>query len=161
MSALTELYKGTTMRMLQSYVQQYIDQHCQEVWEQNRSEIERIFEKNGDSAYGFFCRKLFEPLVAEIVEAGFLPRPLLPGTFPQSEEHWGPWEDRERRFWSVIYRDNDQPLGTLVSKIFHDHTCLRLPRQPKVYLIYETDPIRIAEEIMHADLLGGSKNRYE
>lgn len=159
MSVLTDTYRETTMRMLQTYVQQYIDDNCQTVWERNLPEVERIYEKNGDAAYGFFCRKLFEPLVADIVEAGFLPRPLLPGTFPQSEEHWGPWEDRERQFWSVIGRAKEQPLGTLVSRIFHDHTRLRLPRPPQVYLIRETDPERILEIIMHANFRGG--NSYE
>ncbi|MFB9324573.1 DUF6022 family protein [Paenibacillus aurantiacus] len=152
MSTLRETFKETTIRMLQTYIQHYIDHHCQRVWDGNLPEIQRIFAQNGDSAYGFFCRKLFEPLVAEIVESGFHPRPLLPGAFPQSVEQWGPWEDRERRFWSVIYGQNEQPLGTLVTSIFHDHTSPRLPRRPQVVQIRETDPIRISDAIVRADL---------
>ncbi|MBD0384032.1 DUF6022 family protein [Paenibacillus sedimenti] len=151
MSSLTETLKGTTMRMMKNYVQQYIDHNYQQVWDKNLPEIERIFAKGGDSAYGFYCLKLFEPLMAEIVGAGFVPRPVLPGTFPQSEEHWGLWEDRERRFWSVIHQENRQPLGTLVSRIYHDHTRPRLPRPPQVYLIRETDPTLISHVIVNAD----------
>ncbi|WP_425517361.1 DUF6022 family protein [Paenibacillus solanacearum] len=120
----------------------------------------------GDSAYGFFCLKLFEPLVAEMVRAGFVPRPVFPGTFPQSEEHWGPWEDRERRFWSVIRQENGQPLGTLVTRVHHDHTRLRLPRPPQVFVIHETDPTLISHVITHADPdredpIDGGKGSYE
>ncbi|CAG7649298.1 hypothetical protein PAESOLCIP111_05835 [Paenibacillus solanacearum] len=45
MSSLTETFKGTTMGMLKTYVQQYIDHTCQQVWEQHLPEIERIFAK--------------------------------------------------------------------------------------------------------------------
>lgn len=165
MSKLIDKFKGTTMQMLKSYTQQYIDNQWQQVWEQYLPEIERIFSKGGDSAYGFFCLKLFRPLVEEIVEAGFTPRPVLPGTFPQSEEHWGPWEDRERRLWSVIHQENGHALGTLVTRVFHDHTCLRIPRPPQVYVINETDPIIISQAIIHAypgseDMISGGNEHY-
>ncbi|MFE5324031.1 DUF6022 family protein [Paenibacillus sp. NPDC056579] len=153
---LTEAFKGTTMETLKTYIQQHIDRSCRQVWEMHLPEIEKIFSKGGDSAYGFFCRKLFEPLVKEMVEAGFTSQPVLPGAFPQSEEHWGPWEDRERRFWSVIHQDNGQKLGTLVFRIFHDHTRLRLPRLPQVYVIRETEPERISHSILHADPESGN-----
>lgn len=151
MSGLNEMIRRTTMDALTTYAQHYIDREWERVWEENLPEIERIYEKGGDSAYGFFCLKLFHPLEAEMVSEGLTPRPVFPGTFPQSEEHWGPWEERERRFWSVLHGANEKPLGTLVTRIFHDHTRLRLPKPPQIYAIDETDPLRIFHAIVHGD----------
>lgn len=96
-----------------------------------------------------------EPLEAEMIGAGLNPRPVFPGAFPQSEEHWGPWEHRERRFWSVIHLADGFPLGTLVTRIFHDHTKLRVPEAPQLYAISETDPLRISYAIIHGSPLSG------
>ncbi|MBD2871395.1 DUF6022 family protein [Paenibacillus arenilitoris] len=150
MSQLKETFKETTMNMLAGYAEQYIENHWRQVWERNLEEIERIYARGGDSAYGFFCLKLFKPLESEIYDAGFTPRPVMPGLFPQSQEHWGPWEERERRFWSVIHM-NGEAVGTLVSRVFHDHTRLRVPGPPRVYAIPETDPDKIAEALIGFD----------
>lgn len=151
MKHLSETLKETTLHVLAAHAQQYIDNQWKPVWERHLEETERIFAKGGDSAYGFYCFKLFQPLAAEIAEAGWVTQPVLPGTFPQSEEHWGPWENRERRFWSVIQHDSGKALGTLITRIFHDHTQLRLPRPPHIYAIHETDPSEISHFLIHAD----------
>ncbi|MBB6733907.1 DUF6022 family protein [Cohnella zeiphila] len=151
MSHLIETYHTTVMRMLRTFVQQSIDERWKGVWDRHLPELERIYAKGGDSAYGFFCLKLFQPLEAEMEEAGFAPGPVLPGAFPRSEEHWGPRENRERRFWSVIRQGNGKELGTLVTRVFHDHTRLRLPKPPQVYAIEAIDPNHISQVIM-ADL---------
>lgn len=157
MNPLIEVYNGNTIQMLVHYIQQYIDRNSQSVWEKLLPETEGIFARAGDSAYGFFCLKLFEPLMKEIVAAGFVSHPVLPGAFPQSVEHWGPWEDRERRFWSVIHQENGLPIGTLVFRIYHDHTRLRLPRTPQVYAIPETDPSLISKIVEMDDPAGKSE----
>lgn len=151
MNHLSETLKEVTLHVLAAHAQQYIDDQWKLIWERHLAETERIFAKGGDSAYGFYCLKLFQPLAAEIAEAGWVTQPVLPGIFPQSEEHWGPWENRERRFWSVIQQDNGKALGTLITRIFHDHTQLRLPRPPHIYAIHETDPSEISHILIHTD----------
>ncbi|RXZ81003.1 hypothetical protein EBB07_16335 [Paenibacillaceae bacterium] len=163
-SQLTDQLNKVTMRMLKTYVQQEIDQHWQQVREDYLQELENIFAKGGDSAYGFYCRKLFDPITAELMNAGIIPRPIMPGLFIHSEEHWGSWEDRERRFWTVLQQGNGNTLGTLVSRIFHDHSRLRIPRSPQVYVIGETEPDKIAHMIVNMDpvsaenFYGGTNN---
>ncbi|MCM3000035.1 DUF6022 family protein [Paenibacillus cellulositrophicus] len=151
MKHLSETLNESTLHVLAAHAQQYIDDQWKLIWERHLAETERIFAKGGDSAYGFYCLKLFQPLAAEIAEAGWVTQPVLPGIFPQSEEHWGPWENRERRFWSVIQQDNGKALGTLITRIFHDHTQLRLPRPPHIYAIHETDPSEISHILIHTD----------
>ncbi|GIO14223.1 hypothetical protein J19TS2_37780 [Cohnella xylanilytica] len=164
MNGLTAKFHETTINLLADYARQYIEDNWQQVWERHSPELEKIYERGGDSAYGFFCLKLFQPLGEEFADAGFASRPVLPGTFPQSEEHWGPWEDRERRFWSVISLANGRELGALVTRVYHDHTRLRLPRPPQVYAVGETDPhlisqaIRIAIPVREGSTAGGGGN---
>ncbi|MFC6229003.1 DUF6022 family protein [Paenibacillus allorhizosphaerae] len=50
----------------------------------------------------------------------------------------------------MIYQ-NDIALGTLVTQVFHDHTSLRIPRPPRIYAIRETDPVHIAQAIIHSN----------
>ncbi len=145
MNHLPDTLTATIFNALAAYAQNYIENQWQPVWERNLEDAKRIFAKGGDSAYGFYCIKLFQPLTAEFANGGLVTQPILPGTFPQSEEHWGPWEERERRFWSVIRQENGRALGTLITRIFHDHTRLRLPRPPQIYAIHDTDPAVISQ----------------
>lgn len=160
---LTELLNQTSMSTLKAHVQQKVDQSWQQIRDEHLPELEKIFAKGGDSAYGYYCRKLFEPIHAELMDAGIIPRPLMPGSFPQSEEHWGPWVERERRFWSVLQQSHGRVLGTLVTRIFHDHSRLRIPRPPQVYTISVTEPDQITPIIIHlspehAEALPGGTN---
>ncbi|MFD1412962.1 DUF6022 family protein [Oceanobacillus jeddahense] len=140
--------KGRTIEILTHYIQEYIDDQWEQVWNLNLEKLENVYVKNGDVAYGIYISKLFHPVMREIYEAGLKPKPLLPGDFRQSKESWGPWEERERRFWSVIYQENDQALGTLFTSIFHDHTCLRIPKPPKLYFMKETDSEYISRSML-------------
>src|SRR5690625_1135672 len=102
---------GRTVEVLTDYIQAYIDRQWQLVWVQNLNEIANIYEKGGDVAYGVYISKLFRSVTRELYETSLNPKPVLPGNFRQSEERWGSWEERERRFWSVIQQENDTPLG--------------------------------------------------
>ncbi|MFG1731205.1 DUF6022 family protein [Paenibacillus sp. 843] len=146
---LTERLNVSMMKALAHYCQRYMDDQWQNVWEENQNELEHIFQNKGDYAYGLFCSKLFRPLEAEVYSAGLTPKPVMPGTFPQSEELWGPWEERERRFWSVIHYDNERAIGTLITRFFHDHTTFRIPIVPQIYAIPQTDVTAIKEVISH------------
>ena len=150
MNKLTDEFstKGRTIEVLTNYIQEYVDSHWKQIWDQHQIELKQAHAKGGDLAYGVYISKLFRIIAPELTEASLSPNPILPGSFPQSKEQWGPWEERERRFWSVIYQENDEPLGTVVTRIFHDHTCLRIPKPPQLYSLYETDPVKIAQAIM-------------
>ncbi|WP_339296706.1 DUF6022 family protein [Paenibacillus sp. FSL W7-1279] len=146
---LTACLNESMMKALAHYCQGYMNDQWLNVWEQNLNELEGIFQNKGDYAYGLFCSKLFRPLEAEVYGAGLTPKPVMPGAFPQSEELWGPWEERERRFWSVIHYDNGRALGTLITRFFHDHTAFRIPTVPRVYAIPQTELAAIKEVISH------------
>jgi uncharacterized protein DUF6022 len=122
----------------------------EESWRTQLPEIERVWERSGDPAYGVFVRGLFRPLEEEVTAAGLACRPRLPGTLDGSEERWGPPEHRERRMWSVLREADGPELGALVTRFFHDHTRLRIPRPPSVVAL----PVTNAEEIREAVLAG-------
>lgn len=143
---------GKTIEVLKCHIQEFIDSSWQDVWVQNEKELQSHFEKGGDTAYGLYFSKLFQPIAMQLKEAGLGSSPVLPGSFPQSVEKWGPLEDRERRFWSVISQINDSALGTIVTRIFHDHTRLRIPRPPQLITLKETDTERIKELILAENL---------
>src|SRR5712692_3713367 len=71
-------------------VQQYIDEHGQEVWQQHLPKIEHVYQQSGDTAYGLYSRNLFLPLEDELKQAALSCEPALPATFPSSREQWGP-----------------------------------------------------------------------
>lgn len=144
---LTACLNESTMKALAHFCQEYLKDQWLTVWEENLHELELIFQDKGDYAYGLFCSKLFRPLEAEVYAAGLIPKPVMPGAFPQSEELWGPWEERERRFWSVIHDGNGRAIGTLLTRFYHDHTALRIPLEPQVYAIPETEMASIKEVI--------------
>lgn len=151
MGELSEMLKLTTMEAIASYVQKSIDGNWQDIWNRLLPQMEELFANKGDAAYGLVCLKLFQPIHLSMVEAGLLPKPVLPGMFPQSVERWGEWDNRERRFWSVIHQADGKETGTLVTRVFHDHTRLRMPRPPQVYVVAETDPIRIMDAIIQSE----------
>ncbi|ALC80339.1 DUF6022 family protein [Bacillus capparidis] len=143
---------GRTIEALKCHIQELIDSSWQQVWDQNENELQSHFEKGGDTAYGLYFSKLFHPIAKQLTEAGLDSNPFLPGSFPQSVERWGALEDRERRFWSVISQMNGNALGTIVTRIFHDHTRLRIPRPPQLLTLKETNTERIKELILSENL---------
>jgi Family of unknown function (DUF6022) len=140
------LRKESTMATVVAYIQQYLDEHWQAVWHAHLPEIERVYAKSGDSAYAVYSRALFLPLEDELSQAGLSCRPRFPGTFSASWEQ-GPWEERDRRVWCVLHQGDGAALGTLVTRLFHDHTQLRIPRSPAVLALEETDHAAIAQAI--------------
>lgn len=110
-------------------IESYIDCEWKDVWKQNQSELMDVHKKSGDRAYGIYCFNLFKPLQERLEQAEILPKPMLPGSFSQSVEQWGSWENRERRFWSLLERKDGKRLGAIITRFYHDHTRLRLPKK--------------------------------
>jgi hypothetical protein len=146
MATLTETIalKGRTLETIADYAQRYVDEHWQQVFQQHLPALEEIRARVGDQAYARYGQELFRPLADEFKQVGLICDPALPGTFPLSREQWGAQEERERRFWCVLYLENGSSLGTLITRYFHDHTWLRIPRAPIVLACEQTNQTAIA-----------------
>lgn len=121
---------------LARYADRCISASWESVFEEHLEELIDLYIKFGDSAYGVYCKLLFERLHAQLKNAGYRPRPRLPGNFSLSRE-WGTQHDRQRWFWSAISSAKGEAMGTIVIVFYHDHTELRLPRAPQVLPLEE------------------------
>jgi len=140
--------RDVTIQTLASYSRQYLQEHWEAVLHEYAEELERVFAKAGEVAYGMYGRSLLLPLLTQFSEADMT---YEGANFSTSIEHWGPPEERERCMWCVI-RTQQQPartLGTLVFRIFHDHTRFRLPYPPALLTLAETTPLEIIEALSH------------
>jgi hypothetical protein len=56
--------------------------------------------------------------------------------------------DQQRWMWSTIRGMEDgEPLGTIVTIVFHDHTQFRIPRSPQIIALLETSKETIVEAL--------------
>lgn len=139
--------KEVSIHTLASYCRQYLHEQWLPVLEEHQEELLHVFGKAGEVAYGVYGRALLQPLQEQFLQAGFL---YEGGNFSTSIEHWGPPEERERCIWSVVRTAQDGPLGTLVFRMFHDHTQFRLPQPPGLLTLEETTTSAIIEMLAHA-----------
>lgn len=121
------------------WVQAYLDDQWAVVWDQQLAKLTRVYESQGEAAYGLYSRRLFVPVRDALAGAGITCRPALPGTFELSEERWGYLACRERRLWSVLRDREGQSAGAIVTRFFHDHTRLRVPKAPVVFAVESGD----------------------
>lgn len=151
MKALAEFLadkKEVTIHTLASYSRQYLQEQWEPVLQEHQEETIRVFEKAGEVAYGMYGRSLLQPLLAQFQPSGFL---YEGGNFSTSIEHWGPPEERERCMWCVVKSsESGSPVGTLVFRIFHDHTRFRLPYPPALLTLEETATSAIIEILSRA-----------
>jgi hypothetical protein len=118
---------SSDIQALAGYIQQYIDDEWEAVYQQNREEMVRRYAEIGDTVYGIYGARLFRPVHAQMKEAGLRATPRLPGSFNDSRE-WGPEDERERWMWSKITRADGAAVGTIVTVFYHDHLQIRIPR---------------------------------
>lgn len=147
MQTIEEFLAGkpeVTIHALSSYVRQYLAEHWRPVLEEREAELQRTYAQAGEWAYGVYARALFAPLRDALRRAGFRSAPEFPGAFESSVERWGPPEERERCLWSVIQSPAGETLGTIVVRLFHDHTRFHLPHAPAALALTETDETAIA-----------------
>lgn len=141
--------KEITIHTLASYTRLHLQEQWEPVLLEHQEDLLRVFEKAGEVAYGMFGRSLLQPLLEQIYQAGFS---YEGGNFSTSIEHWGPPEERERCMWCVVKSgaQGGEPLGTLVFRIFHDHTRFRLPYPPALLTLEETTTSAIIETLSRA-----------
>lgn len=132
---------------LANYSRLYLQEQWQLVLQEHQEELLHVFGKAGEAAYGVYGRALLQPLQEQFLQAGFL---YEGGNFMTSIEHWGPPEERERCMWSVVRTAQGEPLGTLVFRMFHDHTQFRLPHPPGLLTLEETTTSAIVEVLSRA-----------
>lgn len=143
--------KEVTIHTLASYIRQYILEQSPVILQENHEKLERTFAKAGEYAYGVYGRTLFQPLQEEFKQAGINAQPDFPGDFATTSiEYWGPPEERERCMWSVLSTASGQTLGTIVTRIFHDHTRFRIPHAPGIIVLEETETDAILSALSHA-----------
>jgi hypothetical protein len=135
------------------YVQQYINENWQVVFQAERDEMVRLYPEIGDSVYGVYGNKLFKALHEEFKANGLRATPKLPGSLNISRE-WGEDErDRQRWMWSKIVGQDGKAVGTIVTIFYHDHVEIRIPRVFKVIALKETSKGAVIEALsqMSAD----------
>jgi hypothetical protein len=139
-----------TIHTVAGYARDYIRERWQPVLEESHAEFEEAFARAGDYGYAVFARKLFGSLREQLIEAGFGLDPDFPGTLDRSMEQWGPPEWRERCMWCVLRKGDGPPLGSLVTRMFHDHTRFRIPAAPAVFALEESEDAAIRRSVSDA-----------
>jgi hypothetical protein len=122
-----------------SYIEEYVTENWQAVFSNNQEKLQRAYKEAGDMAYGTYLNLLFLPIHRQLKEVGLRPEPHFPGEFDISRE-WGNEgeNDQQRWMWSTVYSPSNERLGTIVTVVYHDHTQLRVPRQPRIIALRET-----------------------
>ncbi|MBH8584184.1 MULTISPECIES: DUF6022 family protein [Thermoactinomyces] len=135
-------------------IAKYFNHVIQEQWEvilkEYREEWNRKFYEIGEQVYGLYLGKVLNPVFRELSEAGFVTKPGF--ILPNSIEHWGPPEERERCMWCVVKDQNGTPLGTLVLRVFHSHVRFNVPHAPDVFSLEETEREAIQNAICNASV---------
>ena len=145
--------RDITLQTLASYIRQYIREQSPLVLHEHQEKFIATFNKAGEYAYGVYGRILFESLQTQLEAAGFFTEPEFPGHFATSSiEYWGPPEERERCLWCMVHTADGKTLGTLVTRVFHDHTRFCIPHAPGIITLEETETPAIIDALSHASI---------
>lgn len=139
LQAFLEAQQDKPIEAIGSYISEHIEQNWEKVLTDNREKLRRAYNEGGDMAYGTYLNLLFLPVHRQLKEMGIRPAPKFPGDFDISRE-WGSEEgtDQQRWMWSTVLSPEEEPLGTIVTIVYHDHTQFRVPRQPRILALHET-----------------------
>ncbi len=140
LKAYFEKQKQPDIHTLAAYVQAYVNEHGQSVFDANKAEMIEKYPLIGDSVYGMHGKRLFDDLHAQMKALGLKATPRIPGNLMISRE-WGDDEsDRQRWMWSKITQADGTALGTIVCAFYHNHIEIDLPRPMKVMALEESTP---------------------
>ena len=133
--------EGRSLETVAAWIRDRLDASWDTAWQQHLPGITEAWERIGEPAYGMYNRELFRPIQRDLEETGLSCTPRLPGNMQLSEEDWGPEDFRERRMWTLLVdqQSDNEALGALVVRFYHDHTQLRLPDKPTMEAVPETD----------------------
>jgi hypothetical protein len=128
---------SSTIHTLGRYIQQYVNEQWQAIFEANKDEMIRRYPEIGDTVYGIYGTRMFKHIHEQLSEVGMKATPRLPGGFTISRE-WGEDEtDRQRWMWSKISRADGTTVGTIVTVFHHDHEQVRIPRAFEIIALEE------------------------
>ncbi|WP_019392393.1 DUF6022 family protein [Priestia filamentosa] len=142
--------KEITIRNLARYMNQFVQQQWDLILKENHDELIDHFRTIGEPAYGVYLNKLLKPIFKQLTDAGLNVKPGF--IMPNSIEHWGPPEERERCIWCVVRKKDETPLGTLVLRMFHSHTKFDVPRAPNFFSLEEVKKEAIIKAISQASI---------
>jgi hypothetical protein len=153
MRTLQDYFKESKERDI-NVIAQCIESHINENWkivfENNQDQLIDAYKKAGDMAYGSYLNLLFLGINKLLKEDGLRADTRLPGNLEISRE-WGntdDFTDQERWMWSTITKiDDGESIGTIVTKVYHDHTQLRLPRPPQVIALAESTKENVVQAL--------------
>lgn len=131
-----------------NWIRHQIESTWNRVWNENLPAVSDAYARIGEPAYAIYNRRLFHPIQQKLTRFTLTCDPALPGTLPLSEEEWGSEDYRERRMWTLFHDLEDDPVGSIVTRFFHDHTQLRLPEPPIVAGLYQTSHDQIRSIIL-------------
>ena len=126
-------------------VGQFLEDHVTANWDviltEKKAQLNHAFATAGEPAYGTYLNFLYHKIHSQLKDAGLRVSTRLPGDMSISRE-WGTNSretDQYRCMWSTLYElDTDEPLGTIVTVLPHDHTQFRVPTKPPVFALAET-----------------------
>jgi hypothetical protein len=143
---MTTISKESNIESLGAYIEEHIATSWLPLLEDHRVMLEQKFQTIGDEAYGIYLDLLFKAIHEQLAACDFRVHPKLPGNFSISRE-WGNKEenDQQRWMWSTVRSSIYNDIGTVVVKVFHDHTAFRIPRKPAIITLSvskKTDIVR-------------------
>ncbi|WP_037465586.1 DUF6022 family protein [Shimazuella kribbensis] len=140
--------KENNLNSIIRYAKQYGNETWGAVLHHNQEDLQQIFAKYGDRAYGVYVQKFMEPIQNQLLDAGFIVKTGF--NMADSIENWGPPEERERCIWYVIKQNDGTPLGTLVLQLYHSHTQFSLPKAPHIFSLEVTERDEIMDMFTYA-----------
>lgn len=142
------LPNNTDIFTLARQAEELITQNWQELLQKNQAKLLDAYNRAGDMAYGTYCDMLFRPVHKLLQQAGMRISPRLPGDFDISRE-WGNTDetDQQRWMWSTVTATTGEPIGTLVTITYHDHTRFHIPRQPGLFALAATGKAAVVDAL--------------
>jgi hypothetical protein len=131
------------------FIEDHINANWQLVLDANQKKLLNAYRKAGDAAYGTYLELLFKEVHKALRAAKLTIIPRLPGEFDISRE-WGNADetDQQRWMWSTIKPiGQGEPLGTIVTITYHDHSQFCLPRAPGVFAIEAVGKEAVVESL--------------
>jgi excinuclease UvrABC ATPase subunit len=144
-----DVLETADVHTISQHIQSQIDTHWKATLEQNAAKLEDAYARAGDMAYGTYLGLLFRPINRQLKAAGFKLEPDLPGDLDLSRE-WGNGIDKtqqQRWMWSLIRRENGQPVGAIAVVVFHDHSGFKLPQVPLVVALEQASNAEVIEAL--------------
>jgi hypothetical protein len=141
-TTLKEQTADSKIAVIGQYIQNHVDENWDVILSTKKEQLEHAFATVGEPSYGTYLNFLYQAIHAQLEEAGLHASVRFPGDMNISRE-WGTnleQTDQYRCLWTTLSDSaSDQPIGTIVTVLPHDHTRFRVPEKPPVLFLEETN----------------------